>query len=76
MEIEEKKEGIFVFEFNENHPEKKREEIFLGNYNEKRYFQIDDDTKRRGIISYNSFGEVLNDCFPVFVKKREKERFY
>ncbi len=68
---------------NRNHPERQEDEIFYSNADDKEanefhipFDEMDFQTKRKGITSYSSRGEPLDDLawkdsFPVFVKKTE-----
>jgi len=61
--------------FNESHPEKKEDEIFVTNLkigDEKScYFE----TKRVGNVAYTKNGEKINSLYkPLFVRKSEYER--
>jgi len=59
--------------FNYNHPETREGETFLTNIDEKGFFEIGWQTKRRGVIAYTKDGRILQENFPVFVQKSEME---
>lgn len=73
-------------DFNENHPEKGDDEIFITNAwegdreglfdNEKDYSRIGWKTKRKGRQAYDIYGKPLKNGYPVFVKKSEYEDKY
>ncbi len=63
-------------DFNEQHPERKDDEIFLTNASLKDFNSLDlYETKRTGTVAYDIDGKPLGDrwpgSFPVFVKKDE-----
>ncbi|MCC2631115.1 MAG: hypothetical protein K0S38_924 [Candidatus Paceibacter sp.] len=68
-----------VTDFNKNHPERKRNEIFLTNSTDavsvggrSSYEWIGWKTKRKGKVAYQIDGKPCsNDMFPVFIKKSE-----
>ncbi|MCB9809271.1 hypothetical protein H6776_02620 [Candidatus Nomurabacteria bacterium] len=61
--------------FNKSHPERKDDEVFVGNANEYGFQNIGWETKRKGKQAYYSTGDMYPDksYFPVFASASEIE---
>jgi hypothetical protein len=55
--------------YNKNHPELRKGEMFLTNVDEEGFRRIGWQTKRIGEIAYDSGGNILQGHFPVFIQK-------
>lgn len=63
--------------FNVNHPELRRGEVFVTNTDADHYRFVGWETKRAGEVSYDIYGEPLDErwpnSFPVFAQRSEVE---
>jgi hypothetical protein len=62
--------------FNENHPERRPDEVFLTNARDWEWDSIPFLSKRRGNVAHRRDGSTIppsEGAFPVFVKQKEYE---
>lgn len=57
--------------FNNNHPERREDEVFFTNTDEIGFRGLGWETKRAGTQAYTRIGTPSNGFFPVFVKQSE-----
>ena len=61
--------------FSRNHPEKIKDEVFIGNFNDRGFSIIKHLSKRKGKIAYDKNGNRLNDeHFPVFISREDARK--
>lgn len=54
-----------------NHPELKIGEMWLTNGYDKLYHHIEYETKRKGNIAFDKYGEIIEGIYPIFIERRE-----
>jgi len=61
--------------FNDDHPEAREGEVFLGNFDDEGLFHVGWHTKRKGSVAYDVTNKpVKYGLFPVFVQRTEMEK--
>ena len=61
--------------FGRNHLEKKSNEVFIGNFNDRGFSIVKHPSKRKGKIAYDKNGNKLNDKhFPVFISREDARK--